>query len=169
VNTVGIGYDAHRFIEGRPLIVGGVVIDYNRGLDGHSDADVLVHAIIDALLGAASMGDIGMHFPDTRPEYAGISSLKLLKKVGEMICRAGFRICNIDSVIVAQEPKMRPHISAMRSNIADKLDISIGRVNVKATTTEGMGFEGRKEGIGAQAIVLLEKIENAYSHSVKLL
>lgn len=154
---MGIGYDAHRFVEERPLIIGGVTVEYTKGLAGHSDADVLVHAIIDALLGAASLGDIGMHFPDTDPKYSGIDSLELLEQVKKMLYEQGYRICNIDGIIVAQEPKMRPYICQMECNIAGVLHISDDQVNIKATTTEDMGFEGRKEGIGAQAIALLAK------------
>ncbi len=153
----GIGYDAHRFAEGRPLIVGGVSIDYEKGLLGHSDADVLVHAIMDALLGAAALGDIGKLFPDSDSKYRGARSIELLKTVGILLKDAGYSVVNIDSVIVAQAPKMAPHIEQMRENIANALCIEKDRVGVKATTTEGMGFEGRKEGISAFGIALTEK------------
>lgn len=155
MNRVGIGYDAHRFIPGRKLVIGGVEIDHCLGLKGHSDADVLVHAIMDAMLGAAGMGDIGTHFPDSDPAYKDISSLVLLKEVAGVIRKAGMETVNIDGIIVAQEPRMSPYIERMKENIADTVGLNPSCVNVKATTTEGMGFEGRKEGIGAQAVVLL--------------
>ncbi|MBA1336430.1 MAG: 2-C-methyl-D-erythritol 2,4-cyclodiphosphate synthase [Firmicutes bacterium] len=161
MNRVGIGYDAHRFIPGRKLVIGGVAIDYSRGLEGHSDADVLIHAIMDAMLGAAGMGDLGTHFPDSDPAYKGISSLKLLKEVAGIIREAGFDAVNIDGIIVAQEPRMSPYIGKMKANIADTVGLHPARVNVKATTTEGMGFEGRKEGIGAQAVVLLSERQHS--------
>ena len=152
---IGMGYDVHRLVEDRELIIGGVNIPYEKGLLGHSDADVLLHAIMDALLGAAALGDIGKHFPDTDPAYKGISSLKLLQKVGELLAENGFVIENIDSTIIAQAPKMRPHIDTMRENIAKALEIGVAFVNVKATTEEGLGFTGTGEGISAQAICML--------------
>ncbi|AFM39533.1 2-C-methyl-D-erythritol 2,4-cyclodiphosphate synthase [Desulfosporosinus acidiphilus SJ4] len=154
---VGIGYDVHALVEGRPLILGGVEIPYERGLLGHSDADVLIHALMDALLGALAQGDIGAHFPDHDPRYAGISSLLLLEQVAQLIKGQGYCIGNIDTIIVAERPKLAPFILQMRSNLARALEIEIGCVSVKATTTEHLGFEGRSEGIGAQAIVGLEK------------
>lgn len=152
---IGMGYDVHKLVEGREMVIGGVNIPYEKGLLGHSDADVLLHAICDALLGAAALGDIGKHFPDTDPQYKGISSLLLLKKVGELLNDKYFLIENIDATIIAQAPKMRPHIDTMRQNIADALGIDISQVNVKATTEEGLGFTGSGEGISAQAICLL--------------
>jgi 2-C-methyl-D-erythritol 2,4-cyclodiphosphate synthase len=153
---IGIGYDVHRLTPGRPLILGGVRIEHERGLDGHSDADVLVHAIIDALLGAAALGDIGQHFPDTDPEWKGADSMKLLGGVVEVIGDAGYRVGNVDAVVVLQRPKLRPHIDAMRANIADVLGVAVGQVSVKATTGEKMGFAGREEGAAAHAVCLLE-------------
>lgn len=152
---VGMGYDVHRLVEGRDLIMGGVKIPYEKGLLGHSDADVLLHAIMDALLGAAALGDIGKHFPDSDPAYKGISSILLLKKVGELLLEKGFLIENIDATIIAQAPKMRPHIDTMRENIAQALEIDVNCVNVKATTEEGLGFTGTGEGISSQAICML--------------
>lgn len=152
---IGMGYDVHRLTEGRDLIVGGVRIPYEKGLLGHSDADVLLHAIMDALLGAAALGDIGKHFPDTEEAYRGISSLKLLKQVGSLLEENLFLIENIDATIIAQAPKMRPFIDTMRQNIADALEIDIRQVNVKATTEEGLGFTGTGEGISAQAVCML--------------
>lgn len=152
---IGMGYDVHRLIEGRKLVMGGVEIPYEKGLLGHSDADVLLHAIMDALLGAAALGDIGKHFPDTDPAYKGISSVKLLEHVGALLEENLFLIENIDATIIAQAPKMRPHIDAMRENIAQALGITVEQVNVKATTEEGLGFTGTGEGISAQAICLL--------------
>ena len=152
---IGMGYDVHRLTEDRDLIMGGVTIPYEKGLFGHSDADVLLHAIMDSLLGAAAMGDIGKHFPDTDPAYKGISSLLLLKKVGELLEQEHFLIENIDATIIAQAPKMRPYIDRMRENIAEALNIQPDQVNVKATTEEGLGFTGSGEGISAQAICLL--------------
>ena len=152
---IGMGYDVHRLVEGRKLIMGGVEIPYEKGLLGHSDADVLLHAISDALLGAAALGDIGKHFPDTDPDYEGISSVVLLQKVGELLEEHFFLIENIDATIIAQAPKMRPYIDTMRKNIADALGIEISQVNVKATTEEGLGFTGTGEGISAQAICML--------------
>ena len=152
---VGIGYDVHRLVENRPLIVGGVTIPHEKGLLGHSDADVLLHAIMDALLGAAALGDIGTHFPDTDSKYLGISSISLLEKVGELLEEHFFLIENLDATIIAQEPKMKPYIEEMRVNIAKALSIQIHQVNVKATTEEGLGFTGAKEGIASQAICML--------------
>ena len=152
---IGMGYDVHRLVEDRKMIIGGVEIPYEKGLLGHSDADVLLHAIMDALLGAAALGDIGKHFPDTDPAYKGISSLKLLEKVGELLAEKGFLIENIDSTVIAQAPKMRPYIDTMRENIANVLGMDIDYVNVKATTEEGLGFTGTGEGISAQAICML--------------
>lgn len=152
---IGMGYDVHRLSPDRDLIIGGVKIPYEKGLLGHSDADVLLHAISDALLGAAALGDIGKHFPDTDPAYKGISSLLLLKKVGALLEEKGFFIENIDATIIAQAPKMRPHIEGMRENIAGTLGILVEQVNVKATTEEGLGFTGSGEGIAAHAVCLL--------------
>ena len=152
---VGIGYDVHRLTEGRKLILGGVEIEHEVGLLGHSDADVLLHAISDALLGAAALGDIGKHFPDKDPQYKGISSLILLSHVGRLLTEHGYAVGNIDATIVAQAPKLAPHIDAMRSNIADALGIAVGQVGVKATTTEGLGFAGTKEGMASYAVALL--------------
>ncbi|MCM1570157.1 MAG: 2-C-methyl-D-erythritol 2,4-cyclodiphosphate synthase [Roseburia sp.] len=152
---IGMGYDVHRLTKGRDLIVGGVKIPYEKGLLGHSDADVLLHAVMDALLGAAALGDIGKHFPDSDPAYKGADSLKLLEQVGELLGRERFLIENIDATIIAQAPKMRPYIDRMRENIAGALGIEAGQVNVKATTEEGLGFTGSGEGISAQAICML--------------
>ena len=152
---IGMGYDVHKLVEGRDLIMGGVKIPYEKGLLGHSDADVLLHAVSDALLGAAALGDIGKHFPDTDPKYEGISSVILLREVGELLNQNLFFIENIDATIIAEAPKMRPYIDTMRANIADALGIDISQVNVKATTEEGLGFTGSGEGISAQAICLL--------------
>lgn len=163
---VGMGYDVHRLVEGRDLIMGGVKIPYEKGLLGHSDADVLLHAIADALLGAAALGDIGKHFPDTDPAYKGISSLLLLEKVGDLLEEKGYLIENIDATIIAQAPKMRPHIDTMRENIAGALHISPEQVNVKATTEEGLGFTGSGEGISSQAICLLTSPFNLVAEEV---
>ena len=152
---IGMGYDVHRLESGRDLIIGGVKIEYEKGLLGHSDADVLVHAIMDALLGAAALGDIGLHFPDTAGEFKDISSIVLLERVRELIKDAGYEIGNIDATIIAQAPKMRPYIDEMRVNIAGALQIDESRVNVKATTEEHLGFTGRGEGIASEAICLL--------------
>ncbi len=152
---IGIGYDVHALTEGRPLILGGVKIEHTLGLLGHSDADVLVHAIMDALLGAAALGDIGRHFPDTDDSYKGISSMILLKNVDNLIRKKGFTVNNIDAIICAQRPKLAPHIEHMRQNIAEVLGVEADRVNIKATTTEKLGFEGRQEGISAQAVCTL--------------
>ena len=152
---IGMGYDVHRLVEGRDLIIGGVKIPYEKGLLGHSDADVLLHAISDSLLGAAALGDIGKHFPDTDEAYKGADSLVLLRKVGELLLQEGFLIENIDATIIAQAPKMRPYIDKMRENIAGALDIEVNQVNVKATTEEGLGFTGSGEGISSQAVCML--------------
>lgn len=163
---IGMGYDVHRLVENRKLIIGGVEIPYEKGLLGHSDADVLLHAVMDALLGAAALGDIGKHFPDTDPAYEGISSVKLLEKVGELLEEHSFLIENIDATIIAQAPKMRPHIDTMRENIARALKIDISQINVKATTEEGLGFTGNGEGISSQAICLLNTPYGLYSEDV---
>ena len=152
---IGTGYDVHRLTAGRPLILGGVTIPHPLGLDGHSDADVLVHAVMDALLGAAALGDIGKLFPDTDERYRGCSSLWLLEQVGEALRQAGWRVGNIDATIVAQRPKLAPHLAAMRENIARTLGIPTGDVSVKATTEEHLGFTGKEEGIAAQAVCLI--------------
>ena len=157
---VGMGYDVHRLAAGRKLIIGGVEIPYEKGLLGHSDADVLLHAIMDALLGAAALGDIGKHCPDTDPEYEGISSIKLLEHVGRLLDEGGYVIENIDATIIAQRPKMRLHIDQMRENIAAALNIETEQVNVKATTEEGLGFTGTGEGISSQAVCAVEKYTN---------
>ena len=154
---IGHGYDVHRLVEGRDLILGGVKLDYPMGLDGHSDADVLLHAVSDALLGAAGLGDIGLHFPDTDPRYKGADSLRLLEVVGEKVKGRGFRVGNIDVTMIAQKPKLRPHIPAMQENIAKALGIDPSRVNVKATTEERLGFTGRQEGMSCHAVCLLEE------------
>ena len=155
---VGIGYDVHALVPGYDLIIGGVKIPHDKGLKGHSDADVLVHAICDALLGALSLGDIGQHFPDTDPRFKGISSLKLLSYVSGLIRKSGYTVVNVDSVVVAQRPKLSPFIKQMKENIAAVLGILPSQVSVKATTTEKLGFEGREEGISAQAVVLLKQL-----------
>lgn len=152
---IGMGYDVHRLVEGRPLVMGGVTIPYELGLLGHSDADVLLHAIADALLGAAALGDIGKHFPDTDSAYKGISSMILLEKVGKLLEENMFFVENIDATIIAQAPKMRPYIDQMRENIAGALGVSAGQVSVKATTEEGLGFTGEGKGISAQAVCLI--------------
>lgn len=153
---IGMGYDVHRLVPERDLILGGVKIDYELGLLGHSDADVLLHAIMDAILGAAALGDIGKHFPDTDPAYKGASSIRLLEEVRELAKANGYRIVNIDATIIAQKPKMRPHIDRMRENIAAALQVDVQQINIKATTEEGLGFTGNGEGISSQAICLLE-------------
>ena len=153
---IGQGYDVHRLTEGRKLIIGGVEIPYEKGLDGHSDADVLLHAIMDALLGAAALGDIGLLFPDTDERFSGADSLKLLQKVKDVLDEKGYSICNIDATVIAQEPKLRPYIDTMRQNIAETLKMDVSQVSVKATTEEHLGFTGRKEGIAAQAVVLID-------------
>jgi 2-C-methyl-D-erythritol 2,4-cyclodiphosphate synthase len=153
---IGLGYDVHRLVEGRDLIIGSVKIPYEKGLLGHSDADVLLHAIMDSLLGASALGDIGKHFPDTDEKYKGISSIKLLEEVGKLLLNNGYSINNIDSTIIAQKPKMAPFIQQMRENIANALNIDLMQINVKATTEEGLGFTGNGEGISSQSICLLE-------------
>lgn len=153
---VGQGFDVHALVEGRALIIGGVTIPFDKGLEGHSDADVLLHAVCDALLGAAALGDIGRHFPDTDARYKGADSRVLLRAVAKLLGSAGFAVINVDSTILAQAPKMAPHIPAMVDNIAADLGIARDRVNVKAKTTERLGFTGRGEGIAAEAIALLE-------------
>lgn len=154
---IGQGYDVHKLVEGRRLIIGGVEIPYEKGLEGHSDADVLVHAVMDALLGAAALGDIGVLFPDTDDQYLGADSMELLKTVRKRLLSEGYAVSNIDATIIAQEPKMRPYIDSMRANIARALHIGDDQVNVKATTEERLGFTGKKEGISATAVALLEK------------
>jgi 2-C-methyl-D-erythritol 2,4-cyclodiphosphate synthase len=154
---VGQGYDVHRFNDGNFIILGGVKIDYEQGLEAHSDGDVVLHALCDALLGAAALGDIGKHFPDTDPEFKGADSRVLLRHVYGIVKDKGYQLVNADMTIIAQAPKMAPHIAAMCSNIADDLNVAVDCINVKATTTEKLGFEGRKEGIAVQAIVLIEK------------
>ena len=153
---IGHGYDVHRLVEGRDLILGGVKIEFELGLLGHSDADVLLHAVSDALLGAAGLGDIGRHFPDSDPAYAGADSLKLASHVAELLHSNGYHIVNIDSTLLAQAPKLAPHIEAMRRNIADALGIDISAINIKATTEEGLGFTGERLGIAAHAVCLVE-------------
>ena len=152
---VGMGYDVHKLIQDRDLILGGVKIPWDKGLLGHSDADVLIHAVMDALLGAAALGDIGQHFPDTDPAYKGISSILLLKHVTKLLRENGYGITNVDATIIAQKPKMATHIAQMRQNMAEAMGISLSCLNIKATTEEGLGFTGREEGIAAQAICLL--------------
>lgn len=162
---VGMGYDVHKLVEGRDLIMGGVYIPHTLGLLGHSDADVLLHAIMDAVLGAAGLGDIGKHFPDTDPAYKGISSIKLMEHVAALIAEKGYVVENIDATIIAQKPKMRPHIPQMEENIAKAMGISVDQINVKATTEEGLGFTGTEQGISSQAICCLTTI---YENSVKV-
>lgn len=163
---IGMGYDVHKLVEGRKLILGGVEVPHTLGLLGHSDADVLLHAIMDALLGAAALGDIGKHFPDTDPQYKGISSLKLLEHVGKLLEEKGYVIDNIDATVIAQKPKLRPFIEEMEVNIARTLGISKEQVNVKATTEEGLGFTGTEQGISSQAICMLSGL---YESSVAVL
>lgn len=163
---VGMGYDVHRLTEGRKLILGGVEIPWEKGLLGHSDADVLVHAVMDALLGAAALGDIGKHFPDTDPAYKGISSILLLRHVAELLKKNGYAIGNVDATIIAQKPKMAPHILKMRENMAEAMGISVDCLNVKATTEEGLGFTGTGEGISSQAVCLLNTPYGLYSQDV---
>lgn len=155
---IGHGFDVHAFAEGRRLIIGGVDIPCDRGLLGHSDADVLLHAICDALLGAAALGDIGKHFPDSDVRYKGIDSRKLLRHVAELLDGRGWKVGNVDATIIAQAPKMAPHIAAMREHIAEDIGIAAEQVNVKATTTERLGFTGREEGIAAEAVCLIQKV-----------
>jgi 2-C-methyl-D-erythritol 2,4-cyclodiphosphate synthase len=154
---IGHGYDVHRLVENRKLIIGGVEISYEKGLLGHSDADVLLHAICDALLGAAALGDIGKHFPDTDEKYKGADSLRLLEHVGKLLSNMGYKISNIDATVIAQKPKMAPYIQNMRENISRALNIEVDSVNVKATTEEGLGFTGQGEGISAHAVCLIYK------------
>ncbi len=154
---IGLGYDAHRLVRGRPLIIGGVSIPYEFGLEGHSDADVLIHSLMDAILGALGKGDIGMHFPDSDPALKGIDSTLLLKEVMELVSSDGYEINNADSTIVAQRPKLAPHMQAMRDRLSEFLEIHPDRINIKATTTEGMGFCGRGEGIASYSVVSLVK------------
>lgn len=156
---IGIGYDVHKLVPDRKLILGGVEIEYEKGLLGHSDADVLVHAIMDAMLGALALGDIGKHFPDTDPKYKGADSIKLLEYVNNLIGSKGYKVNNIDSIIIAQAPKMAPHILNMRQNISKAINVDIDCINVKATTEEGLGFTGSKEGISSQAVCLLIKVD----------
>ena len=154
---IGHGYDVHRLVEGRDLIVGGVKIPHSLGLLGHSDADVLLHAVSDALLGAAGLGDIGKHFPDTDPQYKGADSLKLLQLVGQKVAEKGYRVSNVDVTMIAQKPKLRPYIETMEQNIASAVGIAVDRVNVKATTEERLGFTGTEEGMACHAVCLLEE------------
>ncbi|RBP44854.1 2-C-methyl-D-erythritol 2,4-cyclodiphosphate synthase [Garciella nitratireducens] len=154
---VGMGYDVHQLVENRQLIIGGVLIPYEKGLLGHSDADVLVHAIMDSLLGAAALGDIGKHFPDTDFKYKGVSSLKLLSDVVNKIKKKGYQIKNIDGIIVAQKPKCAPYIQKMRENLVNTMKIDLNQINIKATTTEGLGFIGKQEGVACYAVALLEE------------
>ena len=153
---IGHGYDVHRLVEGRKLILGGVEIPYEKGLLGHSDADVLAHAVMDALLGAAGLGDIGRHFPDSDPAYAGADSLKLLDHVVQLLHAHGWKVGNVDATILAQQPRLAPHIPAMRENLATRMGVEVGQVNVKATTEEKLGFTGSGEGMAAHAVCLLE-------------
>ena len=155
---IGTGYDVHRLVEGRKLILGGVEIPYEKGLLGHSDADVLAHAVMDAVLGAAALGDIGKHFPDTDDTYKGASSIELMERVREILSEDGYRVVNIDSTVIAQRPKLAAYLEEMRRNMADALDIGIDLVSVKATTEEGLGFTGAGEGIAAQAVCLIEEV-----------
>lgn len=156
---VGLGYDVHRLVENRKLILGGLEIPYDRGLLGHSDADVLLHAIMDSLLGACALGDIGKHFPDTDNTFKGVSSITLLKETGKLVLKAGYMINNIDATIIAQKPKMSPYIEHMRENISKALNIDIDKINIKATTEEGLGFTGKMLGISSQSIVSVENIK----------
>lgn len=158
---IGNGYDVHRLTEGRDMILGGVHIPYEKGLHGHSDADVLLHAVMDALLGAAGLGDIGLHFPDTDDKYKGADSRVLLREVGQMLLKEGYVVGNIDATIIAQAPKMRPYIDQMKKNIAEDLQIADNMVNVKATTEEHLGFTGRGEGISASAVCIIESLYEA--------
>lgn len=157
---VGLGYDVHKLVEGRQLIIGGVEVPHEKGLLGHSDADVLVHAVMDSILGALALGDIGKHFPDTDERYKGADSIKLLEFVYNLIKEKGYAIGNIDCTIIAQSPKMAPHIISMRGNIARALNTDIENINVKATTEEGLGFTGTKQGIASQSICMLVKVDN---------
>lgn len=156
---VGIGYDVHKLVENRDLIIGGVKIDYEKGLLGHSDADVLTHAVIDSIFGALGLGDLGRHFPDTDPKFKGADSLKLMEYAYELMKKKGYEIGNIDCIIIAQAPKMAPHLEQMKSNFTNILHTDIENINIKATTEEGLGFTGQKEGIASQSICLLNKLE----------
>jgi 2-C-methyl-D-erythritol 2,4-cyclodiphosphate synthase len=156
---IGFGYDVHRLVEGRSLVIGGVKIPYHLGLMGHSDADVLTHAIMDGILGALARGDIGQHFPDSDSAFKDIDSILLLKKVMEWVRQDGFRINNVDNTVVAEEPKLAPHLAAMKERLSEILEVQPGQVNIKATTTEGMGLSGRREGIEAYSVVSLVGIE----------
>jgi len=153
---VGMGYDVHKLVEGRKLIIGGVEIPHSLGLLGHSDADVLTHAVMDALLGAAGLHDIGTHFPDTDPAYAGADSIALLRRVGALLTEQGYTVGNIDATVIAQRPKLRPYIGEMEKRLADALQIDVSQINIKATTEEGLGFTGKEEGISAHAVALIE-------------
>lgn len=164
---VGMGYDVHRLVENRKLIIGGVEIPYEKGLLGHSDADVLLHAVSDALLGAVALGDIGKHFPDTEEKWKGADSMKLLERVGEMLEEKMFFVENIDATIIAQAPKMRPYIDTMRENIARVLHLNVEQVNIKATTEEGMGFTGEGKGISAQAICMVASPTNLFNEKME--
>ena len=155
---IGTGYDVHKLVPGRKLILGGVTVPYELGLDGHSDADVIVHAIMDALLGAAALGDIGQHFPDNDPEYKGADSIELLKEVGNILRKEGYKVGNIDSTIIAQRPKLMTFLPEMRKNVAAALGIDVNQVSIKATTEEHLGFTGRGEGISSQAVALIESV-----------
>ena len=166
MSRIGTGYDVHRLTEGRKLILGGVEIPFEKGLLGHSDADVLAHAVMDALLGAAALGDIGLHFPDQDPAYEGADSLVLLRKVGGMLTNHGYYIENVDATVIAQAPKLRPYIDRMRQNIADALGLDLSQVSVKATTEEHLGFTGRGEGISAQAAALISSPRDIMSSAV---
>ena len=157
---IGLGYDVHKLVEGRPLIIGGVNIPHEKGLLGHSDADVLIHAIMDSILGALALGDIGKHFPDTNERYKGADSIKLLEFVNNLIESKGYKVNNIDSIIIAQAPKMAPHILKMRENVSKAMNIDIDCVSIKATTEEGLGFTGNKQGISCQSICSLIKVDN---------
>lgn len=157
---IGNGYDVHRLAEGRKLIIGGVDIPHAKGLDGHSDADVLLHALCDAILGACGRGDIGNHFPDTDPQWEGVSSLLLLKEVGKICVESGYAVVNADAIIVAQKPKLAPFMADMKNNIVSALGIAPDQINLKATTTESLGFEGKEEGISAYAVALLQKVDH---------
>lgn len=165
---IGQGYDVHKLVEGRKLILGGVTIPFDQGLLGHSDADVLVHAVMDALLGAAALGDIGQHFPDTDPQYKGVSSVQLLERVGKLLEEKGYVVENIDATVIAQQPKLLPYRPQMAENIAAALQLPVDKVSVKATTEEGLGFTGKGEGIASQAIVLLTTVED-YCYDDKIM
>lgn len=155
---IGLGYDVHAFVEGRPLVLGGVAVAHDRGLAGHSDADVLVHALMDAVLGAMRAGDIGAHFPDDDPAYAGISSIELLRRVAGLMAERGYRLVDADTVLVLQRPRVSAYRDAMRRTVAEAMGVESDRIGIKATTTEGLGLTGREEGVAAQAVVLLERV-----------